>query len=287
MVAALCLSGNALAGTARYGVLNLRQTYGMDIRSFKGMSPGGVLTGSTNSNLVRIAIGQRTDFVPTVPGGYQKFDDRGISYYLPDDIIPNPHLHTLAADGTRADTGYSPGGDLLRPKGSNSHGVIVGHQEGGPLPEGGYQTGAFIYDPVTGGSFKSYYVPYGGVRPYSFHAINDAGYIVGSSAAALYLWTPGVPAIRLVTTDSGTATAINEAAQVVGDDGLRAFFWENGTLTRPVSQRVEDPARPGFFNESVSSSFAKDINEGGVVVGSAGLRSLLVTASARTLPCLW
>ena len=37
---------------------------------------------------------------------------------------------------------------------------------------------------------------------------------------------------------------------------------------------MEDPARPGIFNESVSSSFAKDINEDGVVVGSAGLRSV-------------
>ena len=212
----LCLTNFSNAGTARYGIQNLRATYGADLVAFAGMSSGGVITAYTPTGLARIKDGQRSDILRTnIPTTYKPFDDRGISYYTTDD---SPHLFTLAADGTRTDTGYSPDGDLLRPKGSNRNGVIVGHQEGGPLPGGGYQTGAFIYDPASGGSFKSYYVPYGGVRPYSFDAINDAGYIVGSSATALYLWTPGVPAIRLVTTDSGTATAINEAAQIVGDD---------------------------------------------------------------------
>jgi hypothetical protein len=46
---------------------------------------------------------------------------------------------------------------------------------------------------------------------------------------------------------------VNEAAQVVGDDGIRAFFWEN---------------------EAVTEFSAPDINENGVVVGTAAFRSV-------------
>ena len=268
----ICMESSS-ASSIRYSVEHLQAVYGADLRTFRGMSPGGVLTATTSSTFVRIQNGQRTDTVLTVPGTYRACDDRGISYYVSAAPIS---LNTLAADGTRTNTGYVPQGTSLSLNGSNRIGTVVGEES--PLNFGGgrFGSGGFIYDPVNGGRTVQ---QLGGAQVAGFDAVNDAGYLVGyglnsASRGNLFLWRDGESAISLVQTNDGTAKAINEAAQVVGIADSSAFFWDRGSLTRPVSKLVEDPAHPGTFNEAVIFSSADDISEDGLAVGLAEFRSV-------------
>jgi len=261
------------ASTIRYSVEHLQAVYGADLRNFRGMSPGGVLTATTNSTFVRIQNGQRTDMVLTVPGTYRAYDDRGISYYVSAAPIT---LNTLATDGTRTNTGYVPQGTSLSLNGSNRIGTVVGRESPLPTTGGNLSMGGFIYDPVNGGRTVQ---QLGGARVVQFDAVNDAGYLVGYGLNAanrgnLFLWRDGEPAISLVQTNDGTANAINEAAQVVGIANGSAFLWDRGSLTRPASKLVEDPAHLGTFNEVVTFSGAYDISEEGMVVGYAEVRTV-------------
>ena len=272
-VGALGCAADLHASSIRYSVEHLQAVYGADLRTFRGMSPGGVLTATTSSTFVRIQNGQRTDTVLTVPGTYRAYDDRGISYYVSAAPIS---LNTLAADGTSTNTGYVPQGTSLSLNGSNRIGTVVGKESPLPTTGGNLPTGGFIYDPVNGGRTVQ---QLGGVRSVRFDAVNDAGYLVGyglnsASQGNLFLWRDGEPAISLVQTIDGTAKAINEAAQVVGIADSSAFFWDRGSLTRPVSKLVEDPAHPGTFNEAVIFSSADDISEDGLAVGLAEFRSV-------------
>ena len=261
------------ASTIRYSVEHLQAVYGADLRSFSGMSRGGVLTATTGTIGVHIQNGQRTDIPTTVPGGYRPYDDRGIRYYVPDG---SPGLFTLAVNGTRTNTGYVPQGTSLSLSGGNGIGTVVGRESPLPTTGGNLPTGGFIYDPVNGGRTVQ---QLGGARVVQFDAVNDAGYLVGYGLNAanrgnLFLWRDGEPAISLVQTNDGTANAINEAAQVVGIANGSAFLWDRGSLTRPASKLVEDPAHLGTFNEVVTFSGAYDISEDGMVVGYAEVRTV-------------
>ena len=273
------------ASVIRYSVEHLQGTYGADLQ-FNGLSKGGVLTAVSAQNLVRIANGQRTDTPITVPGGYKPYDDRGISYYVPDG---SPGVSMLDANGTNTNTGYDSQGYDITLNGSNRQGVIVGNQQG--IVNGAVLNHGFIYDPSTGGRLVQ---QLGGVRVVHFDAVNDAGYLVGYGLGAtvprghLYLWRDGEPAIPLVTTSSGSANAINAAAQVVGYADGGAFFWDSGNLYRPVHKLVEDPSHLGTFNEAVTYSGAEDISEDGIAVGYAGLRSVPgYTAPLHERAWLW
>ena len=275
--AALCCSFAILAPlrlqatVARYNVTDLRVTYGNDLLNFRGMSKGGILTGNNSTDLVQIQNGVRTNVKITDEGGYLPFNDNGIAYNKSTAPL---HLRTLTTQGVNTDTGYVPQGNNLHLEGQNRIGTVVGQEVG--LPDINDPSGGFIYDPVNGGRVVQ---QLGGVTNVSsFHAVNDIGQIGGygitSGQGHLYLWTPGQPAISLANTTNGKVEALNNAAQVVGEIGSHSFFWDHGTLTRPGTRLVEDPAHPGTFNEIITEDGAVDISEDGVVVGGASVRSV-------------
>jgi probable HAF family extracellular repeat protein len=101
------------------------------------------------------------------------------------------------------------------------------------------------------------------------NALNDNGQIVGHSTFAVgspghaVLWQNGT--ITNLTPDlaagqGSSATGINEAGQIVGNIGYtEAFLWENG-------------ARTSLGRLGAGGSFASDINDSRIVVGSSGGR---------------
>lgn len=271
----ICATETTQASSIRYNIDHLQAVYGADLNSFRDLSPGGILSASSKTAWVRIQNNQRYEYPNTVSAGYKPFDDRGVSYYIPNDYPSPPSLYTLDADGTRHNTGYVPQGTTLSLYGHNRTGTIVGGESG--LSTGTYPSGGFIYDPVNGGRVIQ---SLGGVDVIEFQALNDAGYLVGYGLTQdtlrgnLFLWRDGEPAISLIQSNGSQASAINKAAQVVGVANGRAFFWQNGTMTLPVRRLVEDPAHPGVFNESVIYSAANDISEDGLMVGTTDLRSV-------------
>lgn len=79
------------------------------------------------------------------------------------------------------------------------------------------------------------------------HAINDRGVIVGTSEGTAVMWVDG----RIMPLGPGTATAVNEAGDAVGD--LTLF---RGGRTSPID------ILPGF-----ETGAAKGINDTGMIVG--------------------
>jgi len=107
---------------------------------------------------------------------------------------------------------------------------------------------------------------FGTIQSAQAFEVNEAGHVVGYAASRPFLWQGGAK-IDLGTLGSfgGAATALNEAGQIVGysrfavGSPTRAVLWRNGSITNLT------PDIP-----STDGSTAAAINESGQIVGNIG-----------------
>jgi probable HAF family extracellular repeat protein len=160
------------------------------------------------------------------------------------------------------------------------------HSWGAGISNAGHVTGhahnaaralrAFLWTPASPGDTAGTMQDLGtlgGTRSYG-RAVNSSGWVVGESYTAdgyirAFLWTPGTGMISLLPGSAySTAAAINEAGQIVGTNGARAFLWTPsapGATTGTVRDLGTLPTYQG------TSSAGRGLNEQGMVVGTAKL----------------
>lgn len=117
--------------------------------------------------------------------------------------------------------------------------------------------------------------------------VNDRGWVVGWSGVGhseeiqhAFLWRPGGRMIDLGTLpgdDSSAALFINNAGQVVGQSGDRAFLWQNGRMTVIAARhsRAIDPAGINANGEVVGTVETK--NSSRAFVWTGGRMTILGT----------
>ena len=188
-------------------------------------------------------------------------------------------LVALAVDARAAE--YTlvplPRGFQLAPSGINNFGQIAGTVGTGNSPR------AHLWTPSapngTDGSFINLGTPPGGTESTSF-AINDRGQVAGYGPVSIgagrstrsFLWSPAAPngttgTMSLVgptEVSSGpvSATAMNDAGQVLVRRNLQTILWTPNLPNGPTGANLELPPVPNDM------FFAWDINNAGQIVGS-------------------
>jgi probable HAF family extracellular repeat protein len=177
-----------------------------------------------------------------------------------DTAIGVPRAFITGPDGKgMRDLGTLGGGDSSSASDVNNAGQVVGSSDAGPSDEGFRRSHAFITGPdgvgmrdidTLGGASQAY-------------AINNAGRVVGTALLGAFITGPDGTSMRVLGGNSGDASDINDAGQVVGlfsmaGGGYHAF------ITGPNGMDMRD-----LGTLSGGSSRASGINEAGQVVGQS------------------
>ncbi|HYW11579.1 MAG TPA: PKD domain-containing protein [Longimicrobium sp.] len=139
---------------------------------------------------------------------------------------------------------------------------------------------AFLWTPTSPGDTTGTMLnlgTLGGTRSFA-RGVNSNGWVVGESYTAggltrAFLWTPNTGMIDLGAlpgSNNSTATAINEAGQIVGNSGSFGFLW---TPTAPGATTGTMQSLGKLPTYLSTGSNATGLNEDGVVVGTTNMSS--------------
>jgi probable HAF family extracellular repeat protein len=182
------------------------------------MGPNGQIIGWLGAQSVLSSGGQ---FDP-IPAGGQAVNASGQVAYT------NGRESSVYSDGVSTSLGTIPGYESTRVSGLNDSGEATGTVYHGSVSQ------PFFYDghtPIPLGTF-------GGQQGYAA-GINNRGDVIGVATDAAgnpigFVSHQGGPLVSLGTLPGSSVSdtrAINDAGQIVGDSGTRAFLYQNGTLT--------------------------------------------------------
>lgn len=116
-----------------------------------------------------------------------------------------------------------------------------------------------------------------GLEQSAAYALNNSGQIVGGSSESAFLWSGGVMTkLPLYYSTSASATAINDAGQVVGN-------WQAGTSIYGAFLYSKGAATILDANPRGNDTWASEINDSGLIVGTNDLLSRLGFSRA----CFW